>query len=56
MKVATIHIVPVMSKYEEEPDIASAHHGSCLPPRKYEDIPRAARRFMAMPILMIAAK
>ena len=33
-KRPTIHIVPVMSKYEELPDIASAHQGSCLSPRK----------------------
>jgi len=46
----------VMSKYDDEPDIASAHHGSCRLPRKYDDIPLAARRFIAMPMLMIAAR
>lgn len=56
MNVETIHIVPVISKYDDDPDIARAHHGSCRPPRKYDDIPFEARRFIAMPILIIAAR
>jgi hypothetical protein len=56
MNVDTIHIVPVMSKYDDEPDIARAHHGSWRPPRKYEDMPLDARRFIAIPILIIAAR
>ena len=56
MNVETIHIVPVISKYDDDPDIASAQQGSWRPPRKYDDIPFAARRFIAIPILMIAAR
>jgi hypothetical protein len=42
--IETIHIVPVMSKFETEPDMASASQCRRRPPRKYASRLRDAAR------------
>jgi hypothetical protein len=40
----TVHIVPLMSHIPEAFESPSMYHFIVLPPRKYDDISRVARR------------
>ena len=42
-RMEMIHMVPVMSKFDTDPDMARASQCRDLPPRKYESRPAAAR-------------